>query len=200
MNVFICVFHSGRDRHFDNIMIQDDRFLLHIDFSYVLGRKPPVDGPPISISSEMEDTFRHLKIWNQFVSMCVDAFTVLREQTDALIRNTVTLFEKAGHKEEEMRVFLEGEGSFNRHATSNDAVHRLKRQIERSSGDMSNWFKEFTHEKVVPVWYRLLKKGFPPAKILTRMRNVHEEKEAIKLAKSLDDKSFVSDEEKLEIF
>lgn len=195
----ISILYRGRDRHFDNIVIQDNRFLLHIDFSYVLGRKPPIDGPPISIAPDMEETFRQLNIWDRFVSMCIAAFVALREQLDALVRNTVTLFEKAGYREEEMCVFLEGEGSLNRRANENEAVLRLRRQIEKSSGDMGNWFKEFTHERVVPVWYRLLKRGFPPAKILTRLRNAHEEREAIKLAESLDDKSPINDEERVEI-
>lgn len=190
---------GGRDRHFDNVLVQSGMCLLHIDFSYVLGSKPPVDGPAMSIAPAMEAAFRAVGIWDTFVKLSVDAFLVLRNHIDVLIRIAQMLFTKAGHTDASIKDFLSGRSSLNRHDDQTRAADHVKRQILRSSGDMGNWFKEFTHERVVPAWYTLLNKGFPPAKVLMKLRDAQERGAADRLAASLQDDSPVSADEKLNI-
>lgn len=174
--------------------------MLHIDFSYVLGSKPPVDGPSISLAPSMEAAFRNVGVWDKFVDLCVDAFLVLRQHADTLVRVTQLLFVKAGYKDGKVDAFLRGQNSLNvgekREAKAGDHV---RRQITRSSGDVGNWFKEFAHERLVPTWYMLLDKGFPPAKIIMKLRDAQEQGAADKLAATLIDDGHVDDDEKVQV-
>lgn len=44
---------SVGDRHFDNLLLTPSGKLLHIDFSYILGRDPKPFPPPMKLSKEM---------------------------------------------------------------------------------------------------------------------------------------------------
>ena len=44
---------SVGDRHFDNLLLTPNGKLLHIDFSYILGRDPKPFPPPMKLSKEM---------------------------------------------------------------------------------------------------------------------------------------------------
>jgi phosphatidylinositol 3-kinase len=43
------------DRHLENLMLKDDGSLFHLDFGFILGKKPPFKDwePPIRINKEM---------------------------------------------------------------------------------------------------------------------------------------------------
>lgn len=152
-----------RDRHFDNILIQDNKKMLHIDFSYLLGGRPPVDGPPISLSPGMEQGMKAAGIWDNFIDMSVDAFKSLRNNCDDIIRLASIMFPKAGLDSRSVQNYLKGSMSLNLAAEEDDALLSVRTQIVNSTEDFGNWFKEYTHENVLPVWYNLLKEGFPPA-------------------------------------
>lgn len=176
---------GGRDRHFDNILIRSKMHLLHIDFSYVLGKKPPIDGPALSIAPAMESAFRKVGIWDKFVELSLDAFAALRVHTEGLVRMAQMVFVNAGHTDESIRKFMTGRYSLNQQEGNERAIEYLKRLIGRSSRDLGNWFKEFTHERVVPAWFTLLDKGFPPAKALMKLRDAQEQGAADRLAANL---------------
>lgn len=176
---------GGRDRHFDNILIRSKMHLLHIDFSYVLGKKPPIDGPALSIAPQMEISFRKVGIWDKFVELSLDAFATLRAHSEGLVRIAQMVFVNAGHTDESVRRFMTGRSSLNVQEENDRAVEYLRRLILRSSRDLGNWFKEFTHERVVPAWFVLLDKGFPPAKALMKLRDAQEQGAADRLAANL---------------
>lgn len=139
-------------------------------------------------------------VWDRFVNMCAAALSALRAQADVLVHNATMLFKKAGHKEEGIRAFLEGESSLNIKASDEKASAHLRAQVRNSSAAVRNRFKEFTHEHVVPVWYGMVKKGFPPAKLMTRLKDKHGKWEAARLTTSLQhDGAAVGDHDRVEI-
>ena len=184
MILYACVWRmdSGRDRHFDNVLIKDDKHLLHIDFGFLMGTSPPIDGPHIAIAPQMEAVFRDLKVWDKFVQMCVDAFIALRRVAPAIIRTSVIMFSKAGYEEEQIRSYLRGRFSLNVHEREDKAAETLRRQIVNSSGDIKTRFKAFAHEHIDPAWYGLLEKGFPPAVAIMKIVDAKEQKAAKKLS------------------
>lgn len=200
-NLFsLFVFHcSGRDRHFDNVLVKDFYQLLHIDFGFILGNNPPIDGPPISIAPEMEVVFRELDVWEKFTDMFVDAFMSLREYAPEIIRTSVMMFTKAGFEPDEIRQFLQSKSSLNIHEHDNKAAEFMRRQLQLSSGDIKTRFKQFAHEHIDPAWYGLLEKGFPPAVAIMKLVDAKDNRAAKKLAQSKKLASLVSEEERVNV-
>lgn len=196
-NVFDFSLRSGRDRHFDNVLIKDDKHLLHIDFGFLMGTSPPIDGPRIAIAPQMEAVFRDLKVWDKFVQMFVDAFIALRRVAPAIIRTSVILFSKAGYEEEEIRTYLQGRSSLNVHDKEHKAAEHVRRQIVNSSGDIKTRFKAFAHEHIDPAWYGLLEKGFPPAVAIMKIVDAKEQKAARKLSQAST--AMVKEDEKIHL-
>jgi len=152
-----------RDRHYDNVIVKNNRTMLHIDFSYLLGKVMPADGPPISISPGMEGGFKAAGIWDRFVQVSVDAFKSLRQNSDVVIRIATLLFNKGGFTVGETKKFLESTSSLNTKRREGTALKSVQKQIVDSSKHVGNHLKTFAHNSIEPVWYKLLKDGFPPA-------------------------------------
>lgn len=175
--------------------------MLHIDFSYILGCKPPIDGPPISLSPDMVSAFQRVGAWDTFVSLCASAFLALRRRAPALQRLCAAVFGKAGFTGKEVEAFLTGPSSL---ATASDyteeeAAQAVRKQVERSADDVGNWFKEFTHEHVVPGWYRLLKKGFPPAMAVMQFVDERQQRKAEQKAAAASEGVEVDEEETMQV-
>lgn len=191
---------SGRDRHFDNVLVKDDLHLLHIDFGFLMGTSPPIDGPRIAIAPQMESVFKDLKVWDKFVDMFVDAFLVLRVEAPAIIRTSVLIFSKAGYEEEQIRNFLQGKFSLNVHEKEKKAADLVRKQLLMSSGDIKTKFKAFAHEHIDPAWYGLLEKGFPPAVAIMKIVDMKEQKATKKLSESSSSHNAnISDDHKIKL-
>lgn len=145
--------------------------MFHIDYSYILGDKPPVDGPPISLSPGMEEAYKTVGIWEDFVEFSKDAFMSLRKRGDEIIQMAQLIFPKAGHSKEKVEKFLRGPRSLNMDVDDMPAIASVEMQIRESATNLGNWFKMYTHDNVVPLWYKLLGEGFPPAKAAMEFYN-----------------------------
>ncbi|RKP02093.1 hypothetical protein CXG81DRAFT_11220, partial [Caulochytrium protostelioides] len=84
------------DRHLDNILIQPDGHLFHIDFGFILGRDPKPYPPPVRLTQEMmdalpggENPYRRMP-YALFLRDCCVAYTILRKSAN-LILNLVSL-------------------------------------------------------------------------------------------------------------
>lgn len=190
---------GGRDRHFDNVLVKDDKHLLHIDFGFLLGTSPPIDGPPIAIAPQMEVVFRELNIWQTFVRLFVDTFMALRAHASEIIRTSVLIFTKAGYEEHQIRQYLQGKMSLNTHVSSSKAAEGVRKQLILSSGDIKTKFKQFAHEHIDPAWYGLLEKGFPPAVAIMKLVDAKEQRAAKKLEESSQSATKINEEELLQV-
>jgi phosphatidylinositol kinase/protein kinase (PI-3 family) len=72
------------DRHLDNIMIKNTGELFHIDFEYILDKKPKFIEPEIRITNEMLDTLggKNSKDYKSFVNISTKIFNILRKYTN----------------------------------------------------------------------------------------------------------------------
>lgn len=170
--------NRGRDRNFDNVLVKDWRYVLHMDFSYVLGRMPPVDVPSISLALDMEKAFREINVWEKFVNMAVDAYIALRQNAGMLKHVAKLLFTKAGYTGEEVSDFLDGKKSLNVQCAEGEAGETIRNLLMKSATDVSQWFQEFNHDTVIPIWFDLIKKGFPPVEMVMSFMDAVEESQA----------------------
>lgn len=174
---------GARDRHWDNILIQNDSTLFHIDFGFLLGKTPPIDGPRFSISHGMESVFKKLNVWELFVETSVRAFLALRSSSSAIVRTAVLLFGKAGYEPGAVRSFLRSRFSLNLHEKNEAAAAAFVRnQIQSSSTDWKTKLKAFSHQHIDPGWYGLLERGFPPAVAIMKLIDGKEQKSARRVA------------------
>ncbi len=89
------------DRHFDNLMIQPEGNLFHIDFGYILGADPkPLAPPPFRFSKEMMEAMGGVDSpdYKRFRMYCCQAYTILRKRAQ-LILNLLNLMVDAGIEE-----------------------------------------------------------------------------------------------------
>lgn len=191
---------GGRDRHFDNIVIHDGRHLAHIDFTYIMGKKPPLDAPPIAIASEMEDAFKHVGVWDDFVDSCAAAYASARTHCAPLLAAAAMAFARTGVSVSDVSRFMRGKRSLNLGAADDEAVGAFVDQVKGSAHSAQTWVKRLAHQYVDPAWYSLIRSGFPPATaIIAYMDNV-ENKQAQKLADQLKSAADnVTDEDRVRI-
>jgi len=75
------------DRHLENLMIDKNGRLFHIDFGYILGRDPKPMPPPIKLCKEMVECMggKGSKNFLDFQQKCVNAYWVLRENARVIV-------------------------------------------------------------------------------------------------------------------
>eukprot|EP01090_Pellita_catalonica_P000039 TRINITY_DN10031_c0_g1_i1.p1 TRINITY_DN10031_c0_g1~~TRINITY_DN10031_c0_g1_i1.p1 ORF type:complete len:889 (+),score=150.82 TRINITY_DN10031_c0_g1_i1:258-2669(+) len=174
---------GARDRHWDNICVKDKRILFHIDFGFLLGSQPPIDAPPFSISKAMMVAFKKKDIWEYFVTLCENAFRVLRKKSDQVLSACSIVFGLAGWDAKAITDFLSSDESLMMNVPEKTAIQNIRRAIESSPTSWQNWFKQFSHKRVDPVFYGLLKKHFPPASVAMKVVEIKDEKKQARLMK-----------------
>lgn len=116
------------DRHLENILVNKNGKLFHIDFGYILGKDPKPYPPPMKISSEMVDCIGDK--WEDFKTKCVNAFWVLRDNA-RLIVNLFYLMIDAGIPElNDVEVLKKLNEKFVQHQTRQQASITLLSTIE----------------------------------------------------------------------
>jgi phosphatidylinositol 3-kinase len=75
------------DRHLENLMIDKNGRLFHIDFGYILGKDPKPMPPPIKLCKEMVQCMggKDSKNFADFQQKCVNAYWVLRENARVIV-------------------------------------------------------------------------------------------------------------------
>lgn len=75
------------DRHLDNILIQRNGKLFHIDFGFILGADPKPMPSPMRIVQPMIDAMGGVRGegWATFLDLCVEMFNRLRKHADFFV-------------------------------------------------------------------------------------------------------------------
>ena len=75
------------DRHLENLMIDRNGRLFHIDFGYILGKDPKPMPPPIKLCKEMVECMggKGSKRYEEFQQKCVNAYWVLRDNARVIV-------------------------------------------------------------------------------------------------------------------
>jgi phosphatidylinositol 3-kinase len=75
------------DRHLDNILIQRNGKLFHIDFGFILGADPKPMPSPMRIVQQMVDAMGGVRgeEWATFLDLCVEMFNRLRKHADFFV-------------------------------------------------------------------------------------------------------------------
>ena len=84
------------DRHLDNIMINDDGYLFHIDYTFCLGQDVKIFAPQIRLTHDMLDTIggENCKNFERFKDYCNQSFKILRNQHNLIMLLLFSLVEE----------------------------------------------------------------------------------------------------------
>lgn len=171
---------GAADRHPENVQIQDGKTMMHIDFGFLLGSKPPIDGPRFAIYPQMQTAFEKAGVWKEFVQYCEDAFLAVRRQSPTVIRAAVMLFSKVGFDEVTIRDFLNN--SLDTHQKSaKEAGAVIHREVLQSSSMWKTKFKSYSHSTIDPAFYSALEKRFPPAVLAMKIVDAKQQAASRKL-------------------
>lgn len=94
----ITYFFMIGDRHLENLLIDDEGKIFHIDFGFILGRDPKPYPPPIKISKEMIDAMGSNEAelqenYKKYRLKCLEAYLYLRKQAKLVYNLTVLMLD-----------------------------------------------------------------------------------------------------------
>jgi len=94
---FVAVYVLGiRDRHRDNMLINDDYEYIHIDFGYMWNLKTWFDANRFAVPGELKDALSGQE-WEFFMNQCVLAYTYLRRNIGLIMNLCLSLFDPLSH-------------------------------------------------------------------------------------------------------
>ena len=75
------------DRHLENLLIDKNGKLFHIDFGYILGKDPKPFPPPMKLCKQMVEAMggKNSKGYEEFKKKCVDAYLCLRTNARIIV-------------------------------------------------------------------------------------------------------------------
>ncbi|KAF4717375.1 Phosphatidylinositol 3-kinase catalytic subunit type 3, variant 2, partial [Perkinsus olseni] len=88
------------DRHLDNLMVDDEGHMFHVDFGYIFGRDPKPLPPPMKLCKEMVEGMggQNSEYFRLFRQYCYSAYRILR-MNSKLILSLVGLVQGANIKD-----------------------------------------------------------------------------------------------------
>jgi len=173
-----------RDRHWDNILVQNDEILFHIDFGFLLGTQPPIDAPKFSISKSMRDTLGEVGLWNPFVEKCVKCIQVLRKNSEHVVNLTKLVLKQAGWDPLAVDKYIRSTEALMMEYSDEKCESIIVELLSSSPNSWQNLFKQFSHRRIDPVFYGLLERHFPPAEIAMKVVEYKDSKKQKKMKES----------------
>lgn len=143
---YIAAYVFGvRDRHWDNVLIQDDGTVFHIDFGFILGKKPVPDADALGITGTL---YRMMgKQYRDFISICMASFMVLKMDVEELITfaDLVFSFDSGNRKNHNAREFLENMFAVNE-ADDSAVIDGLRAKLQQAPNSWTTWTKNRIHQ------------------------------------------------------
>lgn len=141
------------DRHLENIMVNRDGRLFHIDFGYILGMDPVFTNPGIRITPEIINTIGGMnsKYYNEFKELCTKIYNCLRRNVDMFIHHIMLIpdisdlnISKQHIRELILQRFIPGENNI-------DANLHIVNQLEKYNytDKIKDWCHYYSKEKTV---------------------------------------------------
>jgi len=127
------------DRHLDNLLLDKNGHLFHIDFGFILGRDPKPFPPPMKISMEMVQAMGGVdgNDFRKFRSYCFTAFNILRKSSN-LILNLFSLMKHSNVTDimaDQDRAVMKIQTNFQLNRTEEEAVQYFRDLINTSVND-----------------------------------------------------------------
>ncbi|CAB9511340.1 Phosphatidylinositol 4-phosphate 3-kinase C2 domain-containing subunit [Seminavis robusta] len=161
------------DRHWDNIQIQNDTTMLHIDFGMILGENPAFKTPRFSISAGQEAAFKEVGIWERFVKLCGLAFLSLRARAPELMQVTALLLQHAGRPQSKILKYLASIESFNISEEDQAKAESIVcKQVRQSSTHWETIARKFTHDRIDPLFFRAVERA--PAGLVAAVEKMYD--------------------------
>jgi hypothetical protein len=166
--------------------------MMHLDFGFLVGSAPPIDGPQIAIYPQMEAAFRAVNAWDIFVDTCEAAFMAIRRVSPAITRTAIILLTKFGFSAQQVRDYISGQLSLNRHEPDElVAAAYVRNLVKHSSQNWKTKFKSYSHEKIDPAFYSLLQARFGPAVLAMKIVDAKQQGASAKLEHAASDRKDV---------
>lgn len=134
------------DRHLDNIMLDNDGHLFHIDFGYIFGMDPKVKEATIRITTDMIDGMggQNSENYRLFLGYTFQAYHILRRNAPLLI-TLLQMMMDASIKDCKPEFLNRMILRFNLDMTEEEAERSFKNVLEKCIGDMVAGMLELAH-------------------------------------------------------
>eukprot|EP01084_Bolivina_argentea_P180495 311843_1 len=139
---FMAAYIMGiRDRHFDNILVNDEGTIFHIDFGYMLGEKVSgIDTSKIAITGDLAKLMGDK--WNPFVEISVQCWVILRENHQELLDFAKVAFSFL-YPAEVVQEFLKE--TLMLHLSVEDGRNKINKRLLQAPKKLKTKLKNFVH-------------------------------------------------------
>jgi len=153
VGMFISGFLLGiHDRHKHNMLVQDSRRLLHIDFGFILGASPALDAPIIAISTGFKKRLKKEDKWETFMQDCATAYKDIYDERELITSLCVGLFSSLASSsseskkaEQKIKDYLSDE-TFYVSKSETEAIEHVAFLVKNGSKSYKRWLKNKSHK------------------------------------------------------
>lgn len=130
-----------RDRHHDNILVEPNGTLFHIDFGHILGESVTVDTASFAITPELKQVMGD-DYYNEFVNLCVETFAAVRQNVE-IVMSFCTMMLSSFIPKHQVVQFLRNSLMLSEDLGS--ACHKLRGKIEAAPRSFKTRTKNVLH-------------------------------------------------------
>lgn len=139
-----------RDRHHDNILVEPNGTLFHIDFGHILGESVTVDTASFAITPDLKQVMGD-DYYNEFVNLCVEAFAAIRQNVELVI-SFCTMMLSSFIPKHQVVTFLRNSLMLSDDLGS--ACHKLRGKIEAAPRSFKTRTKNVLHAVATDVNFK----------------------------------------------
>ena len=129
-----------RDRHFDNVLIQSDGTLFHIDFGYVMGTTLLMDTSKIAITNDLCKLFEDH--WDNFIETAVNSYMTLRLHYQEILDFSDLVFDFLDLEVDSSEFLYK---MLMMHETDKKAEDRIRYKLQSAPSSWNTKIKNATH-------------------------------------------------------
>ena len=129
------------DRHLENLLVDHNGKLFHIDFGYILGKDPKPSPPSMKLNPDMIKCMgdKGSKDFERFKNKCINAFWVLRENARLIVNMLYLMIDSGIPELNNLEALEKMHDKFLQEETKQDAANSLLTIIEESTNMYYNF-------------------------------------------------------------